>query len=329
MADKKPTIETLVDGYDQRKAINKNFKAIRDHFVNFLSRNGATPNAMQVNLDLADANVENVNETRVTEVLLNNNNLIALLVSEDNTVLRLAEMELKEGDLITYYDGQLQRVPVGANGHTLYVNNGRVAWGDVDTDTDTDTVGVTVQEDGVDVAENVTEINFVGYDTGFVTSPAANEAEVDLTDPAALGFPFQDVTNLATNFDINGSLADWASSPTIDLVNDLGYDLADITGGSALNINMLVTYTARYFGGVPGFEHSGSQNVAVRFRNNGGGTISEPRITYPIDNVEFKTVTVDAAVPAFTRYIDVDAVASPNAGVTYSVESRERRVYRT
>lgn len=175
---KRPELKTVEDGYFQKDIFNYNFEAIATHFGTLLSREPLLPNYMTANLDVSDAHITNVRELRVTSMTVANEAFDGF--GGERWVEKLAALDCGEGAIITHNaDGDpICRAP-GTNGQVLKTIGPTVGWAE-DIDTDTDTIGVTVQEDGVTVAENVTEINFITGTADVVTTPATNQVDLDL-----------------------------------------------------------------------------------------------------------------------------------------------------
>lgn len=323
---KQPTIITLADGYTRTSDLNKNFDEILEAFTRLLSRDGELPNQFTVDLDIADANVTNVTALRANEVLLDGRNLLTLLL-DPSEVQKLNDLDLTAGDIL-YYDEALASftpLPLGDPGQVLKVADGIPSWGeDVDTDTDTDTVGVTVQEDGVTVAENVVTINFESDASGdFVTDAGGGQADIDI--PEAYGPIYENSVNLdePDNYTIDGNLGNYGSL-VLDLTGVYGVPAQRIADGE---VSITMAQTLRMFGGVSGFEHSGGHSVRVECNNASDVNITELTFSYSQDNVETKPLSGTQVLPVGTRYLRFDGLASPNAGVSWEALARSITVF--
>lgn len=218
---KTPDIKTLVDGYDNESAINYNMRQINEAFENVLAMTADRPNHMDANLDIADATITNVREVNVEVLEVNEKDIFTFTETYVWRILNLGTYET--GDF--YYapaDDTLDRLPAGVNGQVLKVTSGLPAWGE-DQDTDTDTVGVTVQEDGVTVAENVTTINFKWTDTVLVTTPAGNQVDLELTDLNNY-LIWEDTDQADTNIDpdLAGGAVETTTLDLFDAINGPG-----------------------------------------------------------------------------------------------------------
>ena len=232
---KQPDIKTITDVWKDKSEMNYNWEQISKAFENTLSRTGDTPNAMEDDFDIADASILNVNVYKGDNMLLNGWDILgyeAFLMWKINNLPWDTQGQI----VFAPEDDEVGLLDLGSAGQMLKSTGVLPYWGeDIDTDTDTDTIGVTVQEDGVTVAENVTQIDFLwtntsGTRTGtLVTTPAGDQ--VDLALEELLGPPWEDATQADSNLDPSGS--SMFSSPTeikrIDLFTDAG--IADAETG--------------------------------------------------------------------------------------------------
>lgn len=170
---KQPTLTTISTGYYSTETLTANFNAIASQFDNTVSRDGSAPNTMLGDLDMNSYDIINVGDIDVGSLTIN-----GVLIT-DVVANPLNGLTPSDGDLL-YWDGSAWTLlSVGSNGQVLKLAGGLPAWG-TDNDTDTDTVGVTVEEDGSNIEDNVTVINFITNGAGVVSSPAAGQVEVDL-----------------------------------------------------------------------------------------------------------------------------------------------------
>lgn len=178
VAAKKPEIETILFGPTEKNKLNKNFKAIADKFEEFLSRAGVDyPNFMGVNLDVSDATITNTRRLELNVLTVQDVDFTGF---GEQYVYKLGLLSCGEGAVITHDpNGDPVCKAPGDNGQVLKTSGESVVWAE-DLDTDNDTVGVTVQEDGVTVAENVTNINFLWTETAtpLVTTPASDQVDL-------------------------------------------------------------------------------------------------------------------------------------------------------
>lgn len=171
---KQPNLKTVVDGYFNKGVFNYNFDQIAKKFEEFLSRDGSTPNPMLADLDVSDANITNVNKALVNTFKVDS---VPFTGFGEIYVHKLGQLECSAGAILTHLNGDpVCRAP-GANGEVLKTSGSSVVWAE---DLDANTVGVTVQEDGVTVAENVTNIDFkwTATATDMVTTPASNQVDL-------------------------------------------------------------------------------------------------------------------------------------------------------
>lgn len=327
---KQPDIETIVDGSNQQSFLNKNFKAIRDKFNTLLSRDGATPNAMKTNFNVGDFDLTNVDLIHMQRLTVTNEDVLGLLFGAGRAqALFLSDLSLTNNDLIYYNQGELIPLGVGANGQLIKIASGVPAWG-TDIDTDTNTVGVTVQEDGVTVADNVTTINFVtgtGSNDPYLSEDdtgngpgGGNEVSLNNIDEAIAGDFFLDQTNDSTNLTVNTSLGDYGN--VIDL-QALGMDLDDVG-----DYTVKAEFNGRWFNGITGFEHAGNAAMGMRFYDTSDVQITELGLSYGAANDEFRDITYSTSIPGGTRYIRFDPVYGTNTS-QFTCLGRERRIYRT
>lgn len=305
---KQPEIQTLSDGYNQKHKLNQNFKSIQDKFETVLQRTAFTPNYMDVNLDIADANITNVLSVQVESISVLDEPFTSL---SDYYVYRLGLLNCNEGDIITHdTDGDPTCLVPGAEGEVLKTIGSTVAWAeDLDTDTDTDTVGVTIQEDGVTVATNVTEINFELAGKTFATVPTA--AQVDLALAELIGPFFQDTDQADTNLDPDdANFADANQVTRLDIVNDAGVSIPTTD-----NEYYVVAEASNYFESTGPVPTAGVWSLGVRFYDSTGTatSLTGNQLTTPGFEDDLASATnndggallwVFCGVPADTQYID-------------------------
>lgn len=179
---KKPEIETILTGGLEIGKINKNFKAIQSKFTDSLSRftTTDTPNFMDVNLDVGDANITNVNQLDVFRIDVVGEDFKGF---DDQYIYKLALLNCDTRGAILTHDinGDPICYDPSDDGLVLKTRSSILNW-EEDIDTDTDTVGITVQEDGVTVATNVTNIDFLWTPSIIATTPASDQVDLGLTE---------------------------------------------------------------------------------------------------------------------------------------------------
>ena len=300
---KRPTLKTVVDGYYNRDVLNYNFEQIARMFDEALSRDTSTPNAMNADLDVSDANVTNVDVLKVTGITVVDEDWTGF---DDEYLYLLSLLNCNDGAIITHQDGDPVCLPVGTDGEVLKTIDGGLAWSE-DIDTDTDTVGVTVQEDGVTVAENVTTIDFKWTGGVLVTNPVASQVDLDLEE--LLGPLFEDTTQADTNLDPESDLlfANAAEVTRIDLSTLSGVTLP--LDGSELTV---VAEASNYFeDSVSGGASSGGWELDVRFyRDDGTSTpltgteIVQGGTLVQGSSAGGNLLTLIQNIPANTKYVD-------------------------
>lgn len=299
---KQPTLKTVVDGYYNKDVLNYNFEQIARQFEEVLSRDGSLPNAMNATLDVSDANVTNVTNMRVTAVTVQSEPFTGFA---EQYVYELAGLECSVGAIITHLDGSPVCLPPSDNGLVLKTINGGLVWSE-DLDTDTDTVGVTVQEDGVTVAENVTTIDFVWTgSTPLVTNPSVGQVDIDLEE--LLGPLFEDDTQADTNLDPDsGTLfSNPAEVTRVDLASLQGVTLP-LVGGE---LTALLEASNYFEDSVNAGASTGTWSVGVRFYED-DGTSTPLTGTLISQHSQVGTtaggnlLTYFRNIPADTRYVD-------------------------
>ena len=176
---KQPELETLTADYTNKTRMNKNFENIVKAFRNALFRNdtGNEPNAMNTDYNVGDANVTNVNELVVNSISVENT---AFTGFGEQYVHKLGSLTCSSGHMLSHdIDGDPRCLTLGDEGQVLGTDGTDNAWLE-DIDTDTDTIGITVQEDGVTVAENVTNIDFLWTPSVIATTPASDQVDLAL-----------------------------------------------------------------------------------------------------------------------------------------------------
>ena len=183
---KQPELKIINDGWYENSDLNFNFKAIANAFENALWRTAAdgksyptNPNFMDVDLDVSDANITNVRVLEVNSMEVANN---AFPGFGSQYVYKFGLLNCTSGAILTHnISGDPICFPPSTDGLVLKTRSAFLNW-EEDLDTDTDTVGITVQEDGVTVATNVTNIDFLWTPTVIATTPASNQVDLELTD---------------------------------------------------------------------------------------------------------------------------------------------------
>lgn len=337
---KQPEIETLLVGYNEKHKLNKNFEAISSKFREMLSRSGEQPNHMLVDLDLADATITNVNRLVVNSLQVIDENFTGLA---DQYIFLLAQLSCTAtGSLLTHGEvGEPICLPIGSPDEALKVSGVRPSW-----DEDTDTIGVTVQEDGVTVAENVRTIDFKWTNVNFptlVTTPASDQVDLALDDVfestlVALWEDTRDTSDLNINPDGPSAVAfnDPNEVNRLDLVNDVGIAIPD---EDAEYYVIMETSSRLESNGSP---DNGSWTQGVRFYDNtgtstpltgvqlsateSGGSGTEDLVSTTAGG---SLMTNYSPIPAGTRYIDFgkgDAFLFPLFVTTATVDNRYRAV---
>ncbi len=74
---KQPTIVTLTSSFGSQEALNTSLTNIQEHFDNFVSRDGSTPNTMLADLDLNSNDILNANNVNAKCLRLNGTQLTA------------------------------------------------------------------------------------------------------------------------------------------------------------------------------------------------------------------------------------------------------------
>ena len=179
---KQPDIKTIVDVWKDKSAMNYNWEQISKSFENTLSLDASTPNAMDDDFDIADSNITNINQWTGEQLLLNGTSILSY---EQLLLLKLANIDWTTAGEIAYApaDDEIDNLTIGADGKMLKSDGSLPYWGE-DNDTDEDTVGVTIQEDGVELATNVTNLDILYAAQTIVTTPAADQVDIDLAQTA-------------------------------------------------------------------------------------------------------------------------------------------------
>lgn len=318
---KQPEIETIEDGYYNKYRLNKNFRSIVEKFDEMLSRRTTgpeTPNFMNVDLDVANANITNVKDASMTLLTIVSENFTGF---SDYYVWKLAQLVPTQGDIITHDEnGDPILLELGSNGEILRSSGTLPTWG---ADTDTDTVGVTIQEDGVTVAENVTTIdilwNNITYPT-IVTTPAGNQVDIALDDvyTSTISAIWEDGPNeLDSNVTPSGPSAVIFNIPgevtRIDLINDVGLSAVPSSDNEYYVILETSNLVEDSSGPPPAV---GTWENGVRFYDNTGTTtpLTGVRLLAPAGEIDANEGTTDGGnllttycgIPAGTRYVDFD-----------------------
>lgn len=348
---KQPSLKTIDDGWYETSDLNYNFSQIQEAFENALWRTApdgesypTTPNFMDVDLDVSDANVTNVRRLEVTSMEVANE---AFPGFDTQYLWKLGQLSCASGAMITHdSSGDPVCLPKGTDGEVLKTIGAYPTWNE---DTDTDTVGVTIQEDGVTVAENVTTIDFkwtnVSYPT-LVTTPASNQVDIALDDVytstiTAIWEDTRDTSDLNINPD--GPSASLFSSSAevvrLDLVNDVGISIPSTDNEYYFIMESSSWLETSNESPVGTANATGTWGHAVRFYDNTGTStaltgniINEPVGEVAAVNTTTKggaLQTIYCGIPANTRYIDVskaDAFVFPLFVTHAVVDNRYRAV---
>ncbi len=305
---KQPDIKTIEDVWKDRDKINYNFQQIAVSFDNTLSRDASVDfaaNNMEVDYDIADANVLNVNVFRGEQLFING---VDALSYADFLMYTISQLPFAASDIIyAPADDQADNLAIGSNGEVLKVGSENVpVWG---VDSNDNTVGVTVQEDGVTVADNVTTINFLYAPNVLATVPGAGQVDLDMQ--LLLGAFWEDTTQANSNLILNTTnvapLGNSSFCTRVDLVGIGG--AIPSTDNEYYVIAEASSYIENQFNGSP---LGGTFTLGVRFYDNTGSStpVTGTVITEPVgeqdgqSNAIHALQTVFCGVPANTRYID-------------------------
>lgn len=311
---KRPKLKTIEDGWYEDSDFNHNFDAIAEAFINALwrvARDGEskpeTPNFMESDLDVSDANVTNVNQLYINSATVANKAFNGF--GGERYVEKLAALSCNDGAIITHLNGDpICREP-GTDGQVLKSDGSTVVW-EEDLDTDTDTVGVTVQEDGVTVAENVTNIDFKWPGGTLITTPAGNQVDLELE--LLRGALFEDFTQADSNLDPSSSVLfnNVGEVTRVDLINDAG--LASVP--STADEVYVVAEASNGFrdsGLAGGGLSAGEWFLDVRFYENDGTSTPLSGTEIPVAGTAVlgtsnggNLLTLFRGVPADARYVD-------------------------
>ena len=302
---KQPDLKTVDDGWYETSDFNFNFKSIQEAFRKALwrtARDGEStpevPNQMDVDLDVSDANITNVRQLDVNQMNVAG---VGFEGFGEQYLFKLNELNCDSGEILTHdADGDPICLEAGDDGEVLKTVGSLIDWAE-DIDTDEDTVGVTVQEDGVTVAENVTTIDFLWSDSVLVTTPAADQADVDLRE-LLLTTLYEDTRD--TNDNLTASADDlWGTSSHIKRV-DLGLD----TNGDGQYYAIM---EANNYFLASGSEAPGTWAMSMRFYDNTGtaGTPNSGNSTglqqgFTDSTAGGALITLKSSIPDGTRFVD-------------------------
>lgn len=323
---KQPTLKVVDDGWYEASDLNYNFNSIAAAFENALWRTAAdgesyptNPNFMDVDLDVADANITNVRQLDITSIEVANQ---AFTGFGTQYLWKLGQLSCASGAMITHNsDGDPVCLPKGTDGQVLKTSSAYPTWSE---DIDTDTVGVTIQEDGVTIAENVTTIDFkwtnVTYPT-LVTTPASNQVDIALDDVylSTITAIWED-TRATNDLNINPDgpsssvFNNVAEVVRLDLVNDVGISIP-----SSDNEYYFIMESSSWLetsNQSPGTASAtGTWGHAIRFYDNTGTSTALTGVLIPRPAGETSNrgtttpggalQTVYCGIPAGTRYVDV------------------------
>lgn len=310
---KQPELKTIDDGWYERQDLNENFRAISKAFEDVLWRSARdgeslpeTPNFMEVDFDVSDANITNVRQLIVNSMQVANNVFAGF--GDERYVEQLAALSCNDGAIITHLDGRPVCREAGDNGEVLKSRSGSVQW-EEDLDTDTNTVGVTVQEDGVTVAENVTTIDFKWPGGTLVTTPVGNQ--VDLEMELLLGPLFEDTTQADSNLNPSSDVIfnNTSEITRLDLINDVG--LASVTSADQVWAIAEASNGFRDSGLAGGGLSPGQWRVGCKYyQDDGTSTPGTGTEVVVVKNTQFgntnggNLLTFYEKIPANVRYVD-------------------------
>lgn len=305
---KQPDINSVPAGYYSRSLMNRNFEQIVEAFKNTLSRDGSLPNEMNANLDVADATITNTNSLEVKVLTVG---AFGFEDFDGQYIYKLGELVCNDGAILTHDAvGDPICLAPDADGLVLKSDGTTVQWAE-DLDTDTDTVGVTIQEDGVTVAENVTNIDFTFPDAVVITTPGAPQVDFELAPGSAFWEDSRatDDANIDPQGPSSGAFDDPAQVNRLDLINDAGLSAVPTADNDWYVI--MESSSALESNSTP---DAGSWSHAVKFFDNTGTAtaLTGVEITKPAGETSsaFSSraggalQTVYCGIPAGTRYVD-------------------------
>jgi hypothetical protein len=303
---KQPTIAAITNVYTDKAKMNENFANIKAAFIPLLSRDGSTPNAFLTDFDIADANVTNTNIYKGEQLIVNGYDVLSY---QDFLMYSINELTFTTGGMVyAPAADEVAVLAIGATGQVLKSSGIIPVWG-TDVDTDTNTVGVTVQEDGVTVLENVTTIDFTWPSSVLVSSPGAGQVDLAMTD--LLSALWEDTTQDDTNLDPeSGSIfSNPAEVTRVNLVDTVGISIP--TGN---NQYYVMAEASNYFETTGPVPADGLWTVAVKFFDDTGSStpLTGVEIGKPGGETDSRIggtdggnlVTVVCGIPSGTKYVD-------------------------
>jgi hypothetical protein len=88
---KRPVVQTIVSGFQSAISIASNFTSIANHFDNFLSRDGSSPNQMEADIDMNSNNINNVGGLSARGITLNGQPITPDSVTVDSPLVNLKD----------------------------------------------------------------------------------------------------------------------------------------------------------------------------------------------------------------------------------------------
>lgn len=287
---KKPSVSTVLSGYQGTSTINSNFDNIRNAFDNTLSLDGSTPNAMLSDFDVNSNDIINANNIYANDVLIDGLSFQGVLSGAYSLLYPGLGIDFTDNSVMTVAatgttDGDKGDITVSSGGEVWTINAGAVSYSMLDsTVTSAFAAASHTHDDRYFTETEVTSLLSGKSDTGHthddryyteaeVTSFLSGKANTTHTHAAS------DITSGTLAIARGGTnLSGTPTNGQLLIGNGTGYTLANITAGP----NVTIT--------------NSSGGISISAATTGGATLADGDYGDVIVSSTGTVMTIDTGV---------------------------------